>query len=291
MPSLQASSELLRSAGGKFLIKTRSLFFIALAAFAVTFPGAIFAGTIRPVSGVLHTSDNIPISYDHYKSGFDSVVIICPGFFNSKENKWMRAAVDMLTAEFDVIIFDFRGHGKSGGIYTWSAKEMLDVGAVADYAVSQGYKKIGILAFSLGAAAAVNDVATRNDINSMVLISCPSRFRAIDYHFWEPGMWADLKANIDCGWQGKGARSGNIFLRKEDPIDHIGDIKKTAILFIQGDRDWVINPDHSKKLYDRTSAYKDSETIDGGFHAERLIEFHYARMSALILGWFSKTLR
>jgi len=273
------------------LIKTRSLFFIAFVAFAIASPDAIFADAVRPASGTLRTSDNIPISYDHYKSGFDSVVIVCPGFFNSKENRWMRATVDMLTAEFDVIIFDFRGHGKSGGIYTWSAKEMLDVDAVVNYAVSQGYKKIGILAFSLGAAAAVSDAATRGDIKSMALISCPSRFSAIDYHFWEPGMWADLKANIDCGWQGKGVRFGNIFLRKEDPIDHIGDIKETAILFIQGDKDWIIKPDHSKKLYDKTITYKNRETIEGGFHAERLIEFHYRRMSSLILGWFSKTLR
>ncbi len=258
--------------------------------FLTAFSGAIFADTVRPASGTLYTSDNIPISYDHYKGGFDSVVIVCPGFFNSKDNRWMRKAVDMLAAEFDVIIFDFRGHGKSGGVYTWSAKEGLDVDAVANYAVSRGYKKIGVLAFSLGAAAAVNDAAARNDIKSMVLISCPSRFNAIDYHFWEPGMWADLKDNIACKWEGKGARAGSILLSKEDPIDSIGNVKNTALLFIHGDEDWVVKPRHSKTLYDKADTYKDIEIIKGGFHAERLIEYHYARMSSLILDWFSKTL-
>jgi len=226
------------------------------------------------------------ISYDHYKRGFDSVVIICPGFFNSKDNRWMRKSADMLAAEFDVIIFDFRGHGKSGGKYTWSAKEKLDVDAVVNYAAACGYKKIGILAFSLGAAAAINDAATRNDIKSMVLISCPSRFNSIDYHFWEPGMWADLKDNISCKWEGKGARAGSILLAKEDPVDSISDIKNTALLFIQGDEDWVIKPRHSKILYDKAGTYKNIEIIKGGFHAERLIEFHYAKMRSLILDWF-----
>lgn len=130
------------------------LFFIALATLGlIVFPNAIFADAGRPASGMLCTSDNISISYDHYRKGFDSVVIICPGFFNSKDNRWMRKAVGMLLGKYDVIIFDFRGHGKSGGKYTWSAKEDLDLNAVVDYAKLCGYKHIGILAFSLGAAA------------------------------------------------------------------------------------------------------------------------------------------
>ncbi|MDO8536534.1 MAG: alpha/beta fold hydrolase [Candidatus Omnitrophota bacterium] len=259
--------------------------------FLTAFSGVVFADAIEPVSGTLLTSDNIPISYDYYKRGFDSVVIVCPGFFNSKESRWMRKTVDILSTEFDVIIFDFRGHGKSGGVYTWSAKENFDVDAVVNYAASLGYKKIGVLAFSLGASAAINEVATRSDVSSMVLISCPSKFSAIDYHFWEPGMWADLRDNINCKWKGKGARVGSILLPKSDPIDIIGNIKNTAMLFIHGDKDWVIKSRHSKMLYDKAGAYKGIEIIKGGFHAERLIEFHYARMSSLILGWFSKTLR
>ncbi|MDD5173883.1 MAG: alpha/beta fold hydrolase [Candidatus Omnitrophica bacterium] len=268
------------------------LFFIAFAALSlIGFFDAAFADNIQRSSGILYTSDNIEISCDHYRRGFDSVVIICPGFFNSKDNRWMRKTVDMLLGEYDVIIFDFRGHGKSAGKYTWSAKEKADVDTVVNYAISRGYKNIGILAFSLGAAAAVNDAAARNDIKSMVLISCPSAFNSIDYHFWEPGMWADLKDNIDSKWAGKGARTGSILLHKEDPINSIGGIKDAAILFINGDEDWVIKPWHSKTLYDKTNTYKKIEIIEGGFHAERLIQFHYDRMSRLILDWFSKTLR
>ncbi|MFA5255354.1 MAG: alpha/beta fold hydrolase [Candidatus Omnitrophota bacterium] len=268
------------------------LFFIAFAALSlIGFFDAAFADNIQRSSGTLYTSDNIEISCDHYRRGFDSVVIVCPGFFNSKDNRWMRKTVDMLLGEYDVIIFDFRGHGKSAGKYTWSAKEKADVDTVVNYAISRGYKNIGILAFSLGAAAAVNDAATRNDIKSMVLISCPSAFNSIDYHFWEPGMWADLKDNIDSKWAGKGARTGSILLHKEDPINSIGGIKDAAILFINGDEDWVIKPWHSKTLYDKTNTYKKIEIIEGGFHAERLIQFHYDRMSRLILDWFSKTLR
>lgn len=198
----------------------------------------------------------------------------------------------MILPEYDVIIFDFRGHGKSGGIYTWSAKEDMDLDAVMDYAKDSGYKHIGILAFSLGAAAALNEAAHREGIDSMVLMSCPSNFQNIDFRFWEPGMLADLKDNIDCKWEGKGAKTASIFMKKEAPIDSVRCIKNTAIFFIQGDNDWIVNVRHAKKLYNAAiTNMKKLEIIKSGLHAERLLQFHYDIMRKMILDWFSETLR
>ena len=267
------------------------VFFTLITLISIIVSPAKAGDTIQPKSDILHTKDNISISYDHYSHGAESVIIVCPGFFNSKENRWMRKAVDMLLPEYDVIIFDFRGHGKSGGLYTWSAKETQDLDAVMDYAGSLGYKHIGILAFSLGAAVAVNEAAKRDNIDSMVLVSCPSSFQNIDFRFWEPGMFFDLKDNIDCKWEGKGARTVSIFMKKEAPINSVRLIKNTAILFIQGDNDWIINVRHAKKLYDAAVTKKKLEIIKGGFHAERLLQFHYDTMRNMILDWFSKTLR
>jgi len=265
----------------------------ASAIFITALSAALLASNsaaLEAVSGEVCTRDRVKISYEHYKAGSGSVIIVCPGFYNSKTNRWMRKTVDLVFPAYDVIIFDFRGHGQSGGKFTWSAKEDMDVDAVLDYAKACGYKHIGIIAYSLGAAAAVNAAAARDDIESMVLISCPSSFRSIDFCFWEPGIFSDLKDNIDCKWEGKGARSGNIFLSKKDPIDAIGRIKHTAILFIHGDNDWVIKERHSKKLYAAANTYKEIEIIKGGLHAERLVQFHHDTVKKLILDWFAKTL-
>lgn len=242
-------------------------------------------------SGTLYTKDNISIAYDRYKNGSETVIIVCPGYYNSKTNRWMRKAVEILLPRYDVIIFDFRGHGMSGGEYTWSAKEDIDVDAILDYARSEGYKHIGIIAFSLGAAAAVNAAASRDDVDSMVLISCPSSFRMIDFHFWEPEMFVDLKDNIECKWEGKGARACSILLHKKDPIDNIKNIKHAALLFISGDRDWVVKDRHSKMLYAAASEPKKLKIIKGGGHAERLIQSDPEGMKNLILGWFADTIK
>lgn len=242
-------------------------------------------------TGILYTKDNVKISYERYRSGFDTVVIICPGFYNSKKNRWMRKTVNLISPERDVIIFDFRGHGDSSGKFTWSAKEHMDIDVVVDYAKAQGYRRVGVLAFSLGAASAVNAAAMRDDIDSMVLISCPSRFEAINFHFWEPEMLSDLKDNIECKWEGKGVRTAHIFMPKEKPIETVTSIKHTPILFVHGNRDWVIKSRHSRKLFDAAYVYKKLVIVENGLHAERLIEKHPDKMRDLITGWFDETFK
>ena len=102
-------------------------------------------------------------------------------------------------------------------------------------------------------------------------------------------MLSDLKENIDCNWEGKGARMGSLFIPKPKPIKNIGKIKNTAILFIHGDSDWVIKENHSKELYEAARTFKKLEIIKGGLHAERLIQQYPHRLRDLILGWFSNT--
>lgn len=246
--------------------------------------------TSEKYSGIVTTKDKINIAYDHIKCGSESLVIVCPGFFNSKKNRWMIKTVDLLAGNYDEIIFDFRGHGESGGKFYWLAKEHLDLEAILNYALNQGYKKIGILAFSLGAGASINLISKREEVKSMVLISCPLSFWKIDYHFWEPGMLSDLRDNFACDWEGKGARVASIFFPKPKPIKHITQIRDTAIFFIHGGRDWIIKPYHSEMLYKAAKVNKKLEIIKDGLHAERLIQQSPDRMKNLILEWFSDTL-
>ncbi|MFH1621907.1 MAG: alpha/beta fold hydrolase [Candidatus Omnitrophota bacterium] len=247
--------------------------------------------TAQILSGNISTQDNISISYELSQNGFDSLVIVCPGFFTSKKNRWIRKTVELFTCDYDTIVFDFRGHGDSSGKFSWSAKESLDLDAVLDFAVKNGYKNIGLLAFSLGAVASINIASKRSDIKSMVLIGCPSSFWKIDYHFWEPEMFSDLKDNFECKWEGKGARVESLFLLKPKPIKNISRINNTSIFFIHGDSDWIIKDYHSKKLFDLANTNKKIEIINKGLHAERLIQQHPDKMKNLILDWFSKTLK
>jgi len=240
--------------------------------------------------GFLKTKDKVKIAYDHVKAGHDSAVIICPGFFNSRKNRWIRKSAEVLEKRYDTLTIDFRGHGNSDGFFDWSAKEHMDVEAAIAYMQSFSYKSLGILSYSLGAAASINAVSRSNDITSLICVSAPYDFWQINYHFWEPEMLSDLKDNIACNWEGKGARVGNIFLRKRRPITEVKKIKKTAILFVHGTKDWIIKDLHSKNLHKVARCKKKITLIENGLHAERLVQQFPKKMEAVYLDWFSQTL-
>ncbi|MBL7157243.1 MAG: alpha/beta hydrolase [Candidatus Omnitrophica bacterium] len=269
---------------------TRGILAAIFITLLLSHPACLLAGEIT--EGEVLTEDNVSIAYSHYKNGFKNVVIVCPGFYNSKKNRWMKKTVKMLSSEYDVIIFDFRGHGESSGKFTWAALEDRDVNAIVDYAKRDGYEKIGILGFSLGGSSAINAASKRErDITTMVLISTPTSFKAIDFHFWELGMFDDLFDNISCGWEGKGAKTTNKFKPEITPIESIKKIKSTPMLFIHGKNDWVVKRKHSEELFAAANEPKKLVIIKKDAHAERLIQKRYEEMRELILGWFGDTMR
>ena len=241
------------------------------------------------VSNSLLTTDHHIIHYDLYLQGHNSVVIIAHGFFNSKDAILLKELGRSLEDQYDVIIMDFRGHGKSKGLFYWTSKEYSDLEAVLNFA-KQKYERIGVIGFSLGAATSII-VASRVDfINSLVSVSAPTEFEKIEYRFWELDIENDIFYSlIGEGRIGKGVRPGPFWLKKERPIDCVDKIQ-TPTLFIHGDKDWLIYPSHSEDLYQKARCLKKLAIIKNGPHAEYLIRKNKQEIFYLIKDWFKKTL-
>ena len=132
------------------------------------------------------TKDNQKIIYDHYKNGHPNLIVIAHGFFNSKDSILLKELALDLSADYDVIALDFRGHGKSSGLYYWSAKEAQDLlGVLNKDKKDTSYSKIGVIGFSLGATACL--IAAHKDtlMDSLIAVSPVSEFRKVDYQFWK----------------------------------------------------------------------------------------------------------
>ena len=54
---------------------------------------------------IVITEDKEKIGFDHFKSGGEKVIIIAPGFFNSKEFKLFQKIALDFTTFYDVIMF------------------------------------------------------------------------------------------------------------------------------------------------------------------------------------------
>lgn len=216
----------------------------------------------------LKTPDNISIKINHYENGNDEVVIICPGWFMTKDSKSLRNLSEDLLKDFDVISMDFRGHGKSGGAYTFTAKEEADLDAVVKYA-KEHYKKVSLMGFSLGAALVLLYSAKNEGIYKNIVISAPSDFDKIENHMYSPHAWIptlfqkfELKRWLSI-------RPGNLFLSKGKPIDEIKNVKAPT-LFLAGENDPTVFPWHTELLYKEAVCEKSYMLFQKANHAEDL---------------------
>ncbi len=68
----------------------------------------------------------------------------------------MLSIANSLHPDFNILLIDFRYFGKSGGSFTTlGTKERLDLEAAIDFLEMRGFKKVGVLGFSLGGAVAI----------------------------------------------------------------------------------------------------------------------------------------
>ncbi len=237
------------------------------------------------------TADAHSIAYTHLKTGHDEVVVLAHGFYNNKDAWIFKKITEAFSRDYDVISFDFRGHGKSSGLFTWTSKECEDLRAVVKYVKSHGYRSMGLVGFSLGAAVSLLESAQNPDINSIIAVSAPYDFWKIDYHFWKPSMLDDLKLNFGFKAKGKGVRPSHPWGPKTTPISIVDQISPRPVLFLHGGADWLIHPNHSRALYERAKDPKKLVVLERGGHAETMFDSQPDAFMRPCLDWFAQTLK
>ncbi len=74
-----------------------------------------------------------------------------------------------LQPDFNILLIDFRYFGTSGGSFTTlGINERLDLEATIDFLESRGFKRVGVLGFSLGGATAMLQAAQDRRIAAVV---------------------------------------------------------------------------------------------------------------------------
>lgn len=218
----------------------------------------------------LKTKDNIKIAINHYSKKRDNVIIICPGWFMTKDSKAFAKLSKNLFQYFDIISMDFRGHGKSSGFYTFTAKEENDLNTVTDFAKLEcKYKKIYLMGFSLGGALAIICAAKNSNINKVISISSPTEFSKIENHMYSPDAWFPTLFKKFEPKRWLTIRPSIIIHKKEKPIELVNKIK-VPTLFIAGEKDPTVFPWHTEALYKKAKCPKDYLLIKNARHAEDL---------------------
>ena len=231
----------------------------------------------------LITKDKINIAINHYNNNFEEVVIVAPGWCMTKDSDAFRQISEFFAKDYDVISFDFRGHGKSGGMYTFTAKELMDTDAVVRYARKNKYKKIYFAGFSLGAAMAVIYASKSPFINKVIAVSAPSDFDKIENQMWKKEAWGETFKKFELD-RFMSIRPSPVISKKIKPIDVVEKIK-VPTLFISGEKDPTVHPWHTKALYDKAVCKKKYKEYENGCHAEDLFLHFKDDFSTLCINW------
>mgnify|MGYP000657404374 CR=1 FL=1 len=238
----------------------------------------------------LKSGDGTKIAINHYSQDKrKEVIIICHGCFMCKDAKPFRLMSNTFSEDFDVITMDFRGHGRSQGLYTFTAKETEDLGAAVDFA-KKAYERIGIIGFSLGAATAIIYTGKNKDIGALIAVSAPVDFEKIENHFLKKEAIVPTLAKLEIGRSPK-IKPGNPFLSKVKPIDVVEDISPIPVLFISGKKDPIVYPWHADKLFEKAKQPKQLLRFEDGFHADDIYLRQKQRFIKFCTEWFNKTLR
>ena len=158
-------------------------------------------------------------------------VIICHGYPMDKGNVY--GMTSFLAKNFNLLLFDFRAMGESGGFFsTGGAKETGDVNAAIAFLADKGFKTVGLFGFSMGASTIL---MSRNPAIAARVADAP---------------YADIGGELDYVFKGYGTlRRPLIWLMKTwsilalgvnmdrvSPLQRVTEIK-TPLLLIHGDKD------------------------------------------------------
>jgi alpha-beta hydrolase superfamily lysophospholipase len=138
-----------------------------------------------------------------------ATVVICHGLTGNKDDPKVVALAERLYDHgCQVVTYDSRGHGSSGGTCTLGQLERLDVAAVVKWAGAGGSQLV-LVGASMGALAALGYAAVDPSLTGVVAISSPGDWR-LPFHFRSlltAGLartragrrWARRKMNVRIG--------------------------------------------------------------------------------------------
>lgn len=229
----------------------------------------------------LKTDDNHIIAVNMYSTGNrDSVLIIAPGWYMTKDARAFKDISEECFKFIDVITMDFRGHGKSSGFFTFTAKEVKDMSSVVKFA-KERYSKVYLMGFSLGAATSVLYTSKYKDVDGVIAVSPPADFDKIEHKSYRKEAWMPTLKKFEIK-RHFSIRPGNLFRKKVKPISVVDKISPIPILFIAGKNDPTVFPWHTESLYEKSGEPKYIKIFEDGKHAEDIFLEHKEGFMSLI---------
>jgi pimeloyl-ACP methyl ester carboxylesterase len=225
-----------------------------------------------PHARTIVTDDGVPIDAAHLPGDEDLCIVLAHGFTQSWQRPVVWKAATKLNQFGGVVTFDFRGHGRSGGVSTMGDKEIKDVDVAVGYARELGYRHVATIGFSMGASAVLRHAGLIGHVDAVVSVSGPGRWY---YRGTRPMRLVHLAIEHRAGRMfTKAIMKTRISNGKWDPVplppdDAAALIAPIPLLIVHGDKDEFFPVDHAERIYAAANEPKELWIVPGFGHAER----------------------
>ena len=219
----------------------------------------------------LVTEDGVPIEAIHLPGERDLAIVVAHGFTLS----WQRPAVwqiaNRLNRMAGVITFDFRGHGRSGGLSTLGDREIYDLDVAVAWARELGYQRIATVGFSMGSSIVLRHAGLVGGVDAVVSVSGPGRWY---YRGTEPMRRVHFAVEHRVGrfvtrrWLKTRVSPEGWKLVPMPPAEAAALISPAPLLVVHGGQDHYFPPEHARQLYLAAREPKELWLLPGMGHAE-----------------------
>ncbi len=252
---------------------------------ARTYPSGLEVESVRFRSG-----DGTALFGAYLKGGSGHPgVVLCHGYFRDHFEP-LETGIALNEAGYQVLLFDFRGCGRSGGSHTTVGYlETRDVLSAIEYLRSRmtGDEPLGVLGISMGAAAAIM-AAPSAEVGAVVADSPFAHLEGVmarKVRDFTPHSWL-----VPLGWTsivlGEALSGGDY--RAVRPVDSVRSLDSTPMLVIYGERDEFISSDQIDELIQAMPGPKELWILDRGHAMARVAYAEEYR--ARVLRFFDRNL-
>jgi len=217
-----------------------------------------------------HTSDKVEIDgwFVPSKNHSKSTIFVLHGWGANRSD--VIPSSIFLANEYNLVYFDFRNHGRSGGKYTsLTCAEIKDLKAVVQYIETEKKdlsERLAIYGFSMGAAVALSATPDLPQIRAVIAESPFSSYNKVvtrfAKHFYGiPGFIVPLTyifVRFRLGYDPE----------KCSPLYHVGRISPRPVFIIQGGSDSRMPPSEGKSLYEKAGEPKEIWIVPDADHGE-----------------------
>jgi alpha-beta hydrolase superfamily lysophospholipase len=179
-----------------------------------------------------------------------AAVVLAHGFTATADDPGVEAVGNALhDTGLDVVSYDARGHGSSGGECTLGDHEQHDVAAAVELARTRS-ERVVVVGASMGAIAVLRHAATDPDLVAAIAVSCPARWQLPRNPL---GVLSALLTRTPVGRAAAGrflrVRIASRWTDPPAPVDLVPDIA-TPTVFIHGECDRFISRDDAIALHE-----------------------------------------